>query len=179
MITPKTLTEKESIDFITGMSRDRDRLLALIMLDTGLRVGELVQLLKSDLFTPAGPVKSLYVRPEIAKGRRSRFIPLTARLEDLIGQFYGTLGPANSSNFPGLSKRQVERIMKSTGMKTIHRPVNPHMLRHTFATRMMRITNARVVQQLLGHRKLTSTQIYTHPNADDLASAIARLDPKM
>jgi integrase/recombinase XerC len=49
------------------------------------------------------------------------------------------------------------------------------MLRHTFATNLMRTTNARVVQQLLGHKNLSSTQIYTHPNQQDLKKAIDSL----
>lgn len=50
------------------------------------------------------------------------------------------------------------------------------MLRHTFATRLMQKTNIRVVQQLLGHKSLSSTQVYTHPNADDLQKAIENLN---
>ena len=51
------------------------------------------------------------------------------------------------------------------------------MLRHTFATRLLKVTDLRSVQELLGHRRLTTTQIYTHPNTDDLRRAVTELDP--
>ncbi|GAH73030.1 unnamed protein product [marine sediment metagenome] len=60
-------------------------------------------------------------------------------------------------------------------MTSLGRPVHPHILRHTFASRLMRTTNARIVQELLGHQHLSTTQIYTHPNQDDLKKAIEQL----
>ncbi|GAH69734.1 unnamed protein product, partial [marine sediment metagenome] len=53
---------------------------------------------------------------------------------------------------------------------------HPHMLRHTFASKLMRVTSMRTVQELLGHSSITSTQIYTHPNEDDKKKAIKGLD---
>jgi len=82
----------------------------------------------------------------------------------------------NRAGLP-ITTRQVERIIKHAAIASIGRPANPHMLRHTFATKLMRITNVRVVQELLGHRNLSSTQIYTHPNQDDFAAAIRNLAP--
>lgn len=75
-----------------------------------------------------------------------------------------------------ISTRQVHRIVNFAFLKAIGKVVHPHMLRHTFATRLMRVTNSRIVQELLGHKKLTSTQIYTHPNSDDLKKAIDKMD---
>lgn len=165
----------------------RNRCLVLFMLDAGLRVGELVQLLMADLCISSQPVNSLLVRADIAKTKTERLIPLTPRLTDCIKMlhdhfwkettvvaegfaFYIT-NPANH-----LTTRQVERITRSAAMKSIGRPVHPHALRHTFATRLMRRTNARVVMQLLGHARMSSTQIYTHPNQDDLKEAIQSLE---
>ena len=75
-----------------------------------------------------------------------------------------------------LSTRQVERIIRAAALKCLGRPVHPHALRHTFASRLMRKTNARIVQELLGHKNLSSTQIYTHPNGEDLKDAINQID---
>lgn len=188
-MSPKTLNEREVETFLKSAKSDRYQLLIMIMLDAGLRVNEVVQLRKSDLWQADAPAHTIYVRPEIAKGRISRFVPTTERIKaaitafDSTGFFSETLNP-NGFAFPGrdmkmpISTRQVERVTKIVGLKSINRPVNPHMLRHTFATRLMRVTNARVVQELLGHKKLTSTQIYTHPNSDDLTSAIDSLSKK-
>lgn len=188
-MSPKTLNEREVSAFIEAVKGPRDMLLIVIMLDAGLRVNEVVQLRKSDLWQTNEPAHTIYVRPEIAKGGISRFVPTTERIKAAItnldgpGFFSGCIGPFDLV-FPGrkegdhMSTRQVERITKLIGTRSINRPVNPHVLRHTFATRLMRVTNARVVQELLGHKKLTSTQIYTHPNSDDLTSAIDSLSKK-
>ena len=75
-----------------------------------------------------------------------------------------------------ITTRQVERIILTASMKALNRPIHPHVLRHTFASRLMKRTNIRVVQQLLGHTSITSTQIYTHPDSDDLQKAINDID---
>ena len=188
-MTPHTLTESECIRLIEELNSLRDRLLVLLMLDAGLRVGELVQLKRSDLWPADATGHTLYVRPEIAKGGQARFLPLTARVQVAIAKMADAFFCsaeistdlfvfANSSGNGHLSTRQVERIIKIGAIRSINRPANPHMLRHTFASRLMRITNARGVQELLGHKKLSSTQIYTHPNSDDLTKAIDSLNSK-
>ncbi|GAH51596.1 unnamed protein product, partial [marine sediment metagenome] len=69
-----------------------------------------------------------------------------------------------------------ERITRNAAMKSLGRPVHPHVLRHTFASRLMRTTNSRVVQELLGHQHMSTTQIYMHPNQEDKKKAIQSLD---
>lgn len=158
-------------------------LIILLMLDTGIRVGELVQLQISDLWTNGRAVDSLVVRPEIAKGGHERIIPISSRLCQAINkmneQIWGyPLGGSRNFAFgkyyhnKHFTTRQVQRIVLFAGETALHRRLTPHMLRHTFATRLMRQTSIRVVQELLGHQRLTSTQIYTHPNHADLKKAI-------
>ncbi|GAJ04418.1 unnamed protein product [marine sediment metagenome] len=77
-----------------------------------------------------------------------------------------------------LTVRQVQRIITFAGKLSMGRNIHPHLLRHTFATRLMRNTSMAVVQQLLGHTNLSSTQIYTHPNGEDRKKAIDSLDQK-
>ena len=196
--TPKTLTITECHLLLEALlSRDgtskqqrrgiRNNTIALCMLDAGLRVGEVVRLLVSDLWFKDAPVVSILVGPDVAEKGCDRQVPVTNRLSAAIEQaasFYWDskqLQPAGSQARPCgpafcLSTRQIERFISSTAIKSLGRPIYPHVLRHTFATRLMRKTNARIVQQLLGHKRLSSTQIYTHPNQQDLTSAIDTLN---
>jgi len=194
---PKTLTPEESNQLLHGLLNPKYRgigqevplrnyTMALLMLDAGLRVGELVQLLVSDLYFGDHACYNLIVREEVAKLHKERMIPMTERLKDAVAKmnhqdpiwrnqdrhtfaFYG--------NHPleHLSTRRVQQIIESVSLETIGRKITPHVLRHTFGTRLMSRTNIRVVQQLLGHASIQSTQIYTHPNQDDLQKAINSL----
>ncbi len=167
----------------TYRTRYRNYLIVLLMLDTGIRVGELVQLQIRDLWMNEKPVDSLVVRAEIAKGGHERIIPLSTRLAKAISEASATYWPTHAnrpmsfafstflSPMP-LTTRTIQRLVSFAGETALRRKLTPHMLRHTFATRLMRQTNIRVVQELLGHRRLSSTQIYTHPNHADLKKAI-------
>ena len=214
--TPKTLTDYEVQSFLYELRHNqkspvkrrksiRNYCMAVLMLDAGLRVGEVTNLLITDLWFQNQPVSSIVVPAEIAKNGRERTVPVSARLRNAIishaGNYWsgpnfaatvlllpslpaGGIAEWSGANEPNwfafsyhtqivpLTTRQVELIFKAAGKKSLGRKVNPHMLRHTFASRLMRITNARIVQQLLGHKNLSSTQIYTHPNGQDLENAI-------
>lgn len=164
----------------------RNRLIALLMLDAGLRIGEVLQLQISDLVIQNQPVSSILVRSEIAKGKRERTIKLTPHLHSAVEAMYFFIWLPDNREHTSLcfysSKRkeklsyvQVERIIAAAGFTSCHRHVHPHMLRHTFGTRLMRVTSMRVAQEMLGHRRLSSTQIYTHPDEEDKRKAIDRI----
>jgi len=167
----------------------RNYTMALLMLDTGCRVGELIQLRQDQLWFMTGPVKALTIEKDQAKNKNERTIPITTRLCEAIEQMhrmwwikdtvFGERSAFYRSNcqYP-LTTRQVERIIKSAGACSIGRDIHPHLLRHTFATRLMSKTSMRVVQELLGHTNMTSTQIYTHPNNEDRQKAIDSLNER-
>ena len=165
----------------------RNYVMACIMLEAGLRVGEVVRLRVSHLWFIDQPVSTLVVTEDISKNKKQREIPVSTHLANAIRyvkeDFWSTADPQASENAfcyaeekSQLTTRQVERILTNAGMKALNRPVNPHLLRHTFATRLSRVTSIRVVQLLLGHSNLSSTQIYTHPDADDLQNAIKAVE---
>lgn len=166
---------------------NRDRFAVLLMLDAGLRVGEVVKLVISDLHVAGSPVGMLHVRKEISKTGVAGDIPITIRLHQAIEimwlsiwkpknvpHWYSalTLGGERSS----VTVRQLQRIIRRAGKDALQIDLHPHMLRHTFATRLMRRCSIRVVQQLLRHASIQSTQIYTHPNNQDLQEAIDSLN---
>jgi len=194
MTSPRTLTREESEQLLAALAgpptrqvrktqSERDHAIGIFLLETGLRVGELVRLRIRDVLFNGASVTNLVVRPEIAKLKKERVIPVSARLHTSIVTcatrlWYGhrdqpdTFLWYRSNPHAHLSTRTVESIIRTASLSALGRPVHPHVLRHTFASRMMRVTSARIVQELLGHADLRSTQIYTHPNGDDLRKAI-------
>lgn len=161
----------------------RDYCMTLFMVDAGLRVGELVRLRQGDIYYAGECVEQLTVRAEIAKGKHERTIPMSPRLTSACQWMHKKVWPQttdapkhyafyNWEPHQYITERQVERIIKGAGCAIGASWLTPHVLRHTFATRVLKKSNIRVAQQLLGHKSITSTQIYTHPDQDDRTNAI-------
>lgn len=196
--TPKTLTDYDAFKFMDELlsghashtkkkKTSRNFCMAALMLDAGLRVGEVVQLLVTDLYSHGGPVEQLVITAEITKTGRERTIPTTDRIKRAIKSMWEQWwcnqigGPPMFafyvlSNSKHITTRQVEIIVTITSIKAFGRAIHPHVLRHTFASRLMRTVNIRIVQVLLGHKHLSTTQIYTHPNQEDLKKAINSIE---
>lgn len=197
--SPKTLNSEESTKLIVeSLTRGittynhyaqvRNHLMILTMLDAGVRVGELVQLKVHSFIFADQVVGGLVIPASIAKMNTERTIPLTTRLTVGVRamiQYWELMDLPNFDQYAfrpmrgnrPLTSRQVQRVLGVLSNRAFGRKVSPHILRHTFGTRLMRTTNSRIVQQLLGHKQLTSTQIYSHPNGDDLLKAIQTLNP--
>lgn len=175
--------EQHKLTYSTRAKRERNLLITRLMLDAGLRVGEVIKLLFSDVYFNCLPVTSIVIRSDISKTKKERSIPVNSKLRDAF-KIYSLQAKdyiLKYSSLPLFLKhpcqlpitvRQVERIIGAAGRIAIGRKVTPHMLRHTFATRLMKITDIRTIQQLLGHASITSTQIYTHPSGEDLREAV-------
>lgn len=194
--TPKTLNVTEQQQLLDALlNKDaphktsrkgiRNYLIGCLMLEAGLRVGEVVSLRLSHLYFNGKPVENLLLTPDITKNHKERSVPISTRLKKALEQYfeenYWLAQQASCHiafvvpfNHTSLTTRQVERIINTAGYEALGRPVHPHMLRHTFATKLMRVTDMRTVQELLGHKNITSTQIYTHPNEDDKKNAIQK-----
>ena len=195
--TLKTIDNEECVNFLHFIRNDsnfqsnedirvRNLCMCLLMLDAGLRVGELVQLHATDLFMFGQPVDALDIRSEISKSKRSRVLPLSNRLRECIQSVHSRIWVLSAplgirfafhTFVPNahITPRQVQRIIEGASLCSLGRKITPHSLRHTFATRVMRTSNIRIVQELLGHRSISTTQIYTHPGRDDLKNAIQSL----
>jgi len=175
----------------------RNKCMAMLMLYAGLRVGEVVKLKIINLWLEPDPVTNIIIHADISKTGTERIIPVCNRLANVFRDmerlwwfdfpdhgFHNAFthnlysntrwGNDRVKNY-GLTTRQVERLIKEAANKAIGRRITPHTLRHTFATNLMRIAPTRVVQELLGHKNIRSTQIYTHPNHEDLKTAIEAL----
>jgi len=194
---PETLTPLETSKFLEHVrihselgsryrNGCRNYLMCLLMLDAGLRVGEVVKLDISDLVINKQPVSSLLIRKQISKSKHDRLLPLSNRIREAIVGVAETWWSAFGAQWSGfafysmtsvhhLSVRQVERIVSRHSKASIDREISPHVLRHTFGTRLMRQVNARIAQELLGHKNIQTTMIYQHPNHDDLTNAIKKI----
>lgn len=190
----QALTDAEASALLQHLERSNTRtrtyirnyLQTLFMLDTGIRVGELCGLQRFDLHLNGVAVQALRLRGCITKTGQERVIPLSWRCRETLKVYIAelppaclcTLGPAwPTPRTPdkGISKRMVQYMLRDAGLVAIGRPIHPHMLRHTFATRALRVADIRTVQELMGHESIRSTQIYTHPTLDDMAGAIERM----
>jgi len=165
----------------------RNYTMALCMLDAGLRVNELVNLRRNCLIFAGEFIENVVVPADIAKNHIERVIPMSSRLSDAVLKMQAYYWEMDGCPLTGfafytwdpkkcISARQVQRNIKAAALMSIGKPIHPHVLRHTFATRLMRKTNMRIVQQLLGHKSIQSTQIYTHPNSVDLQNAIKSIE---
>ncbi len=150
-------------------------LLFAILLETGLRISELSGLVRHDLFCNSEPAKSIIVRTEIAKNHKEREIPTSTLLYTALKESEPYINTPELEPVFNYSIRQLQRIVSSVSAAAIGRAIHPHILRHTFATRLMRVAPMSVVQKLLGHSNITSTQIYTHPNSVDLRDAVNKM----
>jgi len=154
-----------------------------LMLHTGIRVGETVKLAWCDLIYGNHPKTALELTASMTKRHRARVIPINRELSERIDAIWH--GVALNRNFalasyaiarkataPAVTTRSIERQFQIVGRKAGGLTLTPHMLRHTFATRLLRVSNLAIVQQALGHRRISTTAIYTHPSLNDLKEAI-------
>ena len=188
----KLLTELRhpSTSIRTTEQNLRNHACATLMLEAGLRIGEVVRLRIDDLVFGGKPKPTLICKAGIAEKGCNREIPLTRAAEQAIQQMIDKVWHDLDSDFmfpafPGrlkhrpITPRQLERIISLAAKNSIGRHIRPHVLRHTFATRLMKYANMRIVQTLLGHKSITSTQVYTHPGKDDLEIAIAAMQARI
>jgi site-specific recombinase XerD len=157
----------------------RDRAIVEILFSTGLRVSELCKLnrenvnVKTKEFTVMGKgkkIRTVYLTPravemmeDYLKERTDNFSPLFVNARERKDELE-TNGESRR-----LTRTAVEVMMRDRGRKAgITKPVTPHVLRHTFATSLLKNgADLRSVQELLGHANIATTQIYTHfANAD-------------
>ena len=171
---PKTLTEEEVDSLLQAPNTDeplghRDRAMLELLYATGLRVSELTNLKQSQVNFNQGVLRI------VGKGDRERLIPLGEeaqrwlrdfingpRMEILLDRQTDYLFPTRRGD--RMTRQAFWHIIKRYAQKGgIGKKLSPHSLRHAFATHLLnRGADLRVVQLLLGHSDLSTTQIYTH-----------------
>lgn len=187
---PKFLPVDEVLHLLDGVKAEgllgaRDRAMLELLYGTGIRVGELVALGGGDLHLGAGTAR---IR---GKGRVEREVPLTdAAVQALNGYLelrraaglpLAADGPVFLNARGGrLTDRSVRRVLdRWLHQAAILRKVSPHTLRHTFATHLLAGgADLRAIQELLGHKSLSTTQKYTHVGVERLMEVYDRAHPR-
>jgi integrase/recombinase XerD len=157
---PEVLTLEEVKKLIDAVQNPKHRLLVKLMYGCGLRVSEVVNLRKNDFDLDEGLI---HVR--LSKGRKDRFVKIPDSMKSDLGAYskitYGDL-LFPSGRGGKLSTKSVQLIVQNSSKKAgIEKAVHPHTLRHSFATHLLEQgTDIRIIQKLLGHSDIKTTQIY-------------------
>jgi integrase/recombinase XerD len=163
----------------------RDKAALELMYATGMRVSEIVNLKVDNINSDIGFVKCS------GKGNKERIIPVgrksLAALKNYMDRSRPLLakGKTDAAVFLSRLGRRLSRqtfwkvIKRYAALAGIKKHITPHMLRHSFATHLLeRGADLRVVQEMLGHSNISTTQIYTHINKDRLKSIHVKYHPR-
>ncbi|MGQ9617964.1 MAG: site-specific tyrosine recombinase/integron integrase [Candidatus Aminicenantia bacterium] len=184
---PSFLSEKDAINLL-GEGKDiiekRDFCILELLYSSGLRVSELVSLNLRDL-----DLKNRIIRVK-GKGKKERIAPFGSHAERRLREWFKIRYEINNGeideealflNMRGkrITARSVERVVKRYGIELIGKRITPHSLRHSFATHLlMRGADLRIIQELLGHESLDTTQRYTHLNIKELKEIYQKTHPR-
>jgi site-specific recombinase XerD len=169
----------------------RNRAIVELLFSSGIRVGELVGINVEDIDWELGELRVL------GKGGRERLCFMSRQARHALAsysesrpQLLSRVGPAQfrdaskafflNRDGERLSDRSVHRLVRSLGERAgLKKPVHPHLFRHSFATHLLNHgVDLRVVQELLGHVSIRSTQIYTHVSTERLKRAYLSAHPR-
>jgi integrase/recombinase XerD len=164
----------------------RDRALLELLYGSGARISEAVGLDVDELDLGAGTVRLL------GKGGKERIVPVGSYARDAVSAYLvrgrpalaaaGTGPPALFLNARGgrLSRQSAWTVLRATAERAgVRRAISPHTLRHSFATHLLDGgADVRVVQELLGHASVTTTQVYTLVTVDRLREVYATAHPR-
>lgn len=164
----------------------RDRALMEVLYATGLRVSELINLKPQDVNLESGYLTTT------GKGRKQRLVPLGDEAASWVTRYLEDARPAllakrssgrlfvNAKGGTGLTRVGFWKVLKGYGRQCGLNPsLSPHVLRHSFATHLLdRGADLRMIQVMLGHADLSTTQIYTHVLEARLKAVYDRFHPR-
>lgn len=163
-------------------TRRRDASIALFLLNTGLRVGELIAMCLGDVQLSD---RKGNVRVQNGKGRKQRQVPLNAEARAAIQDWFAVRPETDNDQVwvgvegqsEGLSARSVQRILERYATQAGLETLTPHTCRHTVAKNLLDSgVGLEKVAALLGHESISTTMIYVTPSAHDLEQAVGALE---
>jgi len=186
---PQVLTEKEMTTFLDNLPEEnflhlRNKAVFEVLYATGLRISELTHLRKMDI-----DFKECLVRV-LGKGKKERIVPFNEKAAEILTRYMVAAGKKFklehdfvflNSRGGQITERSIERILQTAYRDIMQsgKKVYPHLFRHSFATHLLqRGANLRVIQELLGHANLATTEKYTSLNFSDLLNVYKKFHPR-
>ncbi len=172
---PEVLTRDEVSKLLNCAETRKSRLILSLLYSSGLRVSELVNLKPNDINFSEN---TGWVRQ--GKGSKDRMFTLSPVLASELKEYLKKREGAKYlfSHEEPLTTRNIQKIVKNLRQNSgIQKKITPHTLRHSFATHLLEAgTDIRMIQQLLGHSSLNTTQLYTHISSDQIKKIQNPLD---
>lgn len=175
-VLPEILTLQEMRKLIESTLNIKHKLILKLLYGCGLRVSEIVNLQKQDV-----NFNEDLIHVRLAKGKKDRFVKIPSSVKRDLENYY----EINNSNilFPSnqrgkLTKDTIQKIVQNSAKKArIKKRVYPHLLRHSFATHLLEQgIDLRIIQKLLGHSDIKTTQIYTQISQASIKNIKSPLD---
>jgi len=157
------LSDDETNALANACESFQEKLVVWTLLDTGLRVSEFAALTKDNIQWQERRLIIYGKGGPYGKRTKRRVLPMTERVRRLIEYHFA------EHNEIGMSGRTIQRIVKRVANRAgIAKPVSPHVLRHTFAVNCIKKgVSTRALQTLLGHDRLTTTELYLNLSPED------------
>ena len=175
---PEVLTKEETLAILKQIRNAKHRLLIKVIYGCGLRVSEATNLKKQDLRFDEG---LLYLRQ--AKGKKDRFVTLPKSISFQLKSYIDSRADENPYVFDSargghLTTKSIQLIVQQAAKKAkISKNIHVHTLRHSYATHLLENgTDIRIIQRLLGHSSVRTTEIYTHISSQLIRNVVSPLD---
>lgn len=173
---PNILTVYEVKKLIQVTNNPKHKLIIKMIYGTGLRVSEVVSLKKEDI-----NFEENLIKVKLGKGKKDRFVKLPISIFEELKSF-SKIGNSKylfgSQRGEKLTTKTIQTILKNSSKRAgIKKRVYPHLLRHSFATHLLEQgTDLRIIQKLLGHSSIKTTQIYTQISQASIKNVKSPLD---
>jgi integrase/recombinase XerC len=188
-ILPEILTEREMLEFLDRLPEDtflhlRNKAIFEFLYATGLRISELTGLKLVDINFDEELVRVM------GKGKKERIVPFHDHAKKILLKYLAEAQKQFKTSIEyiflnargkKISDRSVEIILQNTYRELMrsNKHVYPHLFRHSFATHLLqRGANLRIIQELLGHTNLSTTEKYTSLNYEDLLNVYKKFHPR-
>ena len=175
---PEILTKEEMKRLLDATTHVKSKIIIKLLYSSGIRLSECLNLRVEDLELGN---KMGWVRG--GKGGKDRMFILSQNVTDELLNYFDKQNIRSGLIFSGkkgetLTPRNIQKIVKNAAKRAgIHKNITPHKLRHSFATHLLEAgTDVRIIQELLGHSNLQTTQIYTKVSQEQMKKVRSPLD---